>query len=307
MSITLLGPQRFNPILREVLEPHRFDKPYALITAGWQEREEEVQELDEHVQHQTVQLFLHERSDRLFAEYPQFRIEYRRRQSCLRRMQDLYRIQLEGLLEKARLLQVREEEAELLQPALHRSFHLIQSLDEMHLQAIRQIHHEFDQAWPINRLAKLQKEREELAARLENCSAALIAGGHVIVLLNRIRLFGLDLHLARLPLFAWSAGAMVLCQRVVLFHDFPPQGQGNPEVVEQGLGLLPGVVALPHAAKRLKLHDEKRVALFANRFAPDCCLALDPNTCASWQGSDLRALRAISRLSTQGHMVELQP
>jgi len=177
----------------------------------------------------------------------------------------------------------------------------------MHLQAIRQIHREFELAWPVSRLPKLQKEREELAGRLENCSAALIAGGHVIVLLNRIRLFGLDLHLARLPLFAWSAGAMVLCQRVVLFHDFPPQGQGNPEVVEQGLGLLPGVVALPHAGKRLKLHDEKRVALFANRFSPDLALALDPNACAYWQGRELRALKPTARLSTQGHLVELLP
>jgi hypothetical protein len=63
-------------------------------------------------------------------------------------------------------------------------------------------------------------------------------------------------------------------RRVVVFHHSPPQGFGNSEVLDAGLGLVDGVVALPHAHRRLHLDDERRVALLARRFAPDACLAL---------------------------------
>jgi hypothetical protein len=62
---------------------------------------------------------------------------------------------------------------------------------------------------------------------------------------------------------------------VVLYHDSPPQGPGNPEVLESGLGLVRGVIPLPHARVRLRLDDPQRVARFAMRFAPARCVAMD--------------------------------
>jgi hypothetical protein len=46
----------------------------------------------------------------------------------------------------------------------------------------------------------------------------------VAVLVNRLRLFGLGDLVADKTVFAWSAGAMAVSERVVLFHDDPPQG-----------------------------------------------------------------------------------
>jgi hypothetical protein len=74
---------------------------------------------------------------------------------------------------------------------------------------------------------------------------------------------------------AWSAGAMVVCERVILFHDHPPQGPGNAEVLESGLGLVRDVVPLPHARHRLDLDDTEHVALFASRFAPAACIPMN--------------------------------
>ena len=79
----------------------------------------------------------------------------------------------------------------------------------------------------------------------------LIAGGHVAVLVNRLRLFGMRALLGHKPIAAWSAGAMALTTRVLLFHDRPPQGAGNAEIFEHGLDLVPDAVFLPHAATRL--------------------------------------------------------
>ena len=44
---------------------------------------------------------------------------------------------------------------------------------------------------------------------------------------------------------AWSAGAMALTERVVLFHDFVPHGVAQTEVYGAGIGVVPGVVAAP--------------------------------------------------------------
>src|SRR5437764_598914 len=78
------------------------------------------------------------------------------------------------------------------------------------------------------------------AALIRRTSALAIAGGHVAVLLNRLRLFGILALAEGRTIIAWSAGAMAVSDRIVLFHDSPPQGPGNPEVLGAGLGLFPG-------------------------------------------------------------------
>ena len=77
-------------------------------------------------------------------------------------------------------------------------------------------------------------------------------------------------------MIAWSAGAMALTDRIVLFHDRSPQGPGHPEVYGSGLSVLRDVVLLPHARARLLLDDTPRMAVFARRFAPARCVLLEP-------------------------------
>ena len=76
-------------------------------------------------------------------------------------------------------------------------------------------------------------------------------------------------------LAGWSAGAIVLTERVVLYHDSPPQGPGNAEVLERGLSLARNMVALPHAVRRLRLNEPERVSRFARRMLPARCVILD--------------------------------
>jgi hypothetical protein len=83
---------------------------------------------------------------------------------------------------------------------------------------------------------------------------------------------------ARTPVIAWSAGAMALADRIVLFHDRAPQGPGHPEVYGAGLGLVHNLVLLPHARARLLLDDHPRMAVFARRFAPAQCVLLETGT-----------------------------
>lgn len=68
---------------------------------------------------------------------------------------------------------------------------------------------------------------------------------------------------------------MAVTETVVLFHDRVVHGTGGAEVFDHGLALVRGVVALPHARRRLRLGDRRRMALLARRFAPADCLVLD--------------------------------
>ena len=64
----------------------------------------------------------------------------------------------------------------------------------------------------------------------------------------------------------------------MLFHDFGPEGASEAEVFDRGLGRVRGVVALPHARRRLRLDDRDRCAVMARRFTDQHCVLLDDGT-----------------------------
>jgi hypothetical protein len=66
---------------------------------------------------------------------------------------------------------------------------------------------------------------------------------------------------------------MVLCERVVLFYDDPPEGPSEPEVLDRGLGLITSRLVFPHAKRRLRLDNPERLQLLEARFGR--CIGLD--------------------------------
>jgi len=115
-------------------------------------------------------------------------------------------------------------------------------------------------------------------------------------------------NIAAAPLsqvIAWSAGAMALADRIVLFHDRSPQGPGHPEVYGAGLSLLREVVLLPHARARLLLDDAPRMAVFARRFAPARCILLETGARLD-VGSDGAWPPGTRVLAEDGHVTTLE-
>jgi hypothetical protein len=208
----------------------------------------------------------------------------RERQENLGRLQELYRLRLRHELAAARELMAVENDGPILEGQRRAAIRAVRGLDRQHLALIQQMHGAFDARWrPAERVA-VARHRDQLAAILGRSAALAVAGGHVAVLLNRMRLFDLAPLIGARPVVAWSAGAMAVSDRVVLFHDSPPQGQGDPEVLDAGLGYCRGVVPLPHASRRLRLQDRVRVSLFARRFAPSTCVILERGTRLDWAG-----------------------
>ena len=273
--VTLLGPQRLQPTLSPVLESLGVEGPVATITAGWQEREPDDRELHEHLGGRSLNLMLYQRAERVFARDPELSAAHQRRQARLRELQDLYNVRLDHLMAAAYELQRRPGATELLSQARVDAIEAIRSLDAQHLQRVRDLHGEYDQRWQPGERETVIRERREVEAMVRDAPAVAVAGGHVAILLNRLRLFGLEQLAAGKVLVAWSAGAMAISERVVLFHDHPAHGMGNAEVLEVGLGFAPGIVPLPHARTRLRLEDRDRVGVFAARFAPAICVPMN--------------------------------
>ena len=304
-AITLLGPQRLRPTLAATIDRLGIDGRIAAVTAGWQEREAEVDEMREHLGRPVVDLRLHQRCERAFADDPDLFRAHRGRQDRLRAMHRLYRYRLDFALEPARELLRREGDAELLEPERQAAIDAVREMDRCYLERIAHVHRAFEAAHPEGRHPALERQREEVAELIDGAAVLAIAGGHVAVLLNRLRLFRIAELISGLPVIAWSAGAMALAERVVLFHDSPPQGAGNAEVLDQGLGLFSGLLPLPHASRRLRLQDPCRVRLFARRFAPDICLPLDEGDAITCRGGHWRPAGTARSLAEDGHVEEL--
>ncbi len=304
-KVTFLGPQRLHPTLRHEIGRLGVDGPVAAVTAGWQERESEIEYLRAHLKRPVVKLGLYNRAEQLAEEDPELALAHRARQDRLKAIQRLYRYRLDYALEPARELLRREGPPELLEPERQAAIEALRDLDEAHLQRIREVHRDYERKTrPLERSAVL-RHRREIAEILQECVALAVAGGHVAVLLNRMRTFGLGGLIGETPVFAWSAGAMALSERVVLFHDSPPQGPGNPEILDAGLGLFPGLVVLPHADRRLRLEDPARVSILARRFAPAVCVPFDDRAPALvWDADGLHWGEGAQRLAADGRVVQ---
>lgn len=304
--IIVLGPQRLRPMLSRVVVDQGIQGRIAAITAGWQEREDEDDELAEHLSGRTVNLNLYRRAEEVQAADPELAAAYRERQNSIKRAQVLYRLRLDHSMSAIRELMNRSGNSEWLDEELDEAFDEVRRLDDAHLERVSGVHDAFFSEWnPFERPA-VKEHRKELAEILAGCDAVAVAGGHVAVLLNRLKLFGMDELFDDLPILAWSAGAMALGRRVVMFHDFPPQGFGNAEILDSGLGLYRRMLVMPHARRRLKIDNPNRVTELARRFAPRVCVPLDDGDYFQIDGMALWAQTPMRRLTVKGRVERLK-
>lgn len=298
-TVVLLGPQTVSVDAGRALRDLGVTREVALITAGWQEREGEDEDLVARLGVSARNLRLHKRSEEVFAEDQELTVAYKARQERLRHMQDFYRIRLDHADDAAEAIAVRHVEPELLAQEWKVSVEVLKQLDDDHLTRCRRVHGEFDVAWETWARPSVARHRAELQAILAQCGALVIAGGHVASLLNRMRLFGVMDLAAALPVVAWSAGAMVLTDRVVLFHDHPPYGKNIAQVLDVGFAWAPGLVVLPDPRRRIKLDDQGGIARFAQRMAPATCVALDHGASLTLEGGCVKRAAA-DRLTPDG-------
>jgi hypothetical protein len=305
-AVVLLGAQRFDPTLGEAVAELGVRGRIAAITAGWQERELEDEELAEHLGRRTVNLQLHTRGEELFAADPELRAAHRERQEALRHRQDFYRIRLEHQLDADHVIRQRVAPKEILAEQTEASIDSIRDLDRWHLAQCAREHEAFETRLQLRERPSVARHRKEIENIVADCAAIAIAGGHVVTLINRMKLFGIGELAGGRVVFAWSGGAMAISDQVVLFHDDPPQGPGASEVLDAGLGICPGVVVFPEPEKRLRLDRKDLVARMARRFSPAFCLALPARSRLTWRGGRFEGNHGVQWLRADGETVPFE-
>ena len=82
-------------------------------------------------------------------------------------------------------------------------------------------------------------------------------------------------------------------------------GAVDTEVMEGGLGVLPGIVPLPHSKKRVDFKNRVALRLFARRFEPDLCVLLDDGDRIDWDGRGWKPHKGCRRLDRGGEVREV--
>ena len=303
MRVTLLGPQR-RPTVDTVAASLYPQGPVATITAGWQEREPDDGELSKLLGARDVNLRLYQRWLDVQERDPVFAAGERRLAEVLDEVQDGYLIRLDHALQAVYAVQRRGDGLPLGADVLAEAIDTVRELDAAHLLRVGAVRGEFYQELEPHDRPVIAEHRAEVAARLGDAAAAVIAGGHVGVLADVLHLFNIA---ASLPpgVIAWSAGAMALAARIVLFHDRSAHGPGHPEIYGSGLSVFRNVVPLPHARARLLLEDTPRMAVFARRFVPARCVLLENGTRMDTD-QDGTCPPGIRVLATDGRVITLE-
>ena len=271
MTTVVLGPQR-RPTVGAVARALDLPAPVATVTAGWEEREPDDAELDGLLDGRSANLRLHARWQDVLHRDPEFAGAEREHRAWWREQRELYLIALDGPLRGLAEVTRHAGDDRVRGAAQEDARAVVRLVDERHLARVREARAAFVARWRPGEREAVAGHRAEVARVLAASSALVVAGGHVGVLLHVMRLFAVT---PPAVLIAWSAGAMVLAERVLLYHDRAPHDPSPAELLDDGLGRLRGCVLLPHARRRLRTDDAPRMAELAARAAPARCVVLD--------------------------------
>lgn len=296
----MLGPQSPTPNLKQVIDELNIVGPIVSITAGWRDYEGELEDLEADIGQPVEDLRIYHRTEDIFKQEPELLALHRERQDKLLELQRLYQIRLNPTVSAARTILEETGSSSMLLLEQRAAVSQLRALDRHHLRRIATIHREFNARRAEISIPAAAEHLDFVHQKVSQAGLVLIAGGHVAVLLNRIRLFRLESLLAEKPIVAWSAGAMVLGERIVLFHDNAPQGKRNAEVLEAGLGIVKNLIPLPHARHRLDWSRRTRMALFSRRFALSRCCTLDNGSLIRIEGNRIVAASQVSVMTRTG-------
>jgi hypothetical protein len=274
MDVTLLGPQRRVAGARAAVAELIPEGPVATVNAGWREREIDTAELDAVLGGRMLNLELYRRWQQLIEADPAYADAERRLTAHLEDLRGAYQLRLRHGIAAVRAVSQRVDNDPVRAAALADAIAGVRALDTWHVERSGELRRAFYAEVGLGERPSVVDHRHDLARLVADSAGMVFAGGHVGVLLHLLHVFGLAAML-RPPVIAWSAGAMALSPRVVLFGDHAPYGHPDPEVYAEGLGAYGQAIPFPHARRRLRLTDAEHIRLLAARLSPCPALRLD--------------------------------
>ena len=223
MHTVLLGPQRFLTTAGTVVHSVAPDGPVATVTAGWQDREAADDELDEVMGGRSRNLHLYGRLSDVLTTDDHFATEALRHRDAMDELAGIYSLRLQRALDSAYVVARRPARDDIAESAFADAVRGVQDIDAWYLRAVDELYGELETAAPPESSEEIARHRHEVAELLRDATVLAVAGGHVGILLRCLRLFAV-VPSPEVPVVAWSAGAMALTERVVLYNDLGPQG-----------------------------------------------------------------------------------
>ena len=162
---------------------------------------------------------------------------------------------------------------------LRHALRTLEANDDRLLELLRELEdHAFD-AGGIGYVPEWRGARERLERRILEANAIVLFGGQLDPILEGMRLFRLREPLAealrRGAVFvAMSAGAMSLCERVIVYDDFA-ETRRDFQLYDRGLGLVRDLQLFPHCMDRIHTDDADNLAYLAHRFRHRVCVGLN--------------------------------
>lgn len=312
-TIYILGPQSSIPNLPKTINRFVPTGPLGLISAGWRHSEGEFSALSRELSREIKHLPLYQWFDELGNKEPTLAARSKERQKQIKAYKAAYRLQLHSALGLwSRLQELEEDLPNIYAPDVLDGCKFVKQIDNRAIERLNDIRAQFSDLETPWKHPSVHDYYSQIKESLQGCSGLLIAGGHVALLRNRMYFFGLHQLIQEFlaegkPVFAWSAGAMAITSRIILYYDDPPFGKGIPEVLDTGIGNIPQMIFLPHAQTRLRLNNTKRCQQFAMRFAPDICLTLEPGALLAWKDGfmhNIGDLEASKRIDETGDLKE---
>ena len=179
---------------------------------------------------------------------PEYAEAERAHRAALAEQQELHLVQLDGVLGALREVARRGGSGPRVRDEARADAEaVVRLVDDRHLARVAQERAAFADRW--------RPAEREAVARHRAAVAAVLAGARGAGRRGRARrgagprAAAVRASAGRPTVVAWSAGAMALTDRVLLFHDRTANGPSHAEFADVGLGWIPGAVLLPHARR----------------------------------------------------------
>jgi peptidase E len=162
---------------------------------------------------------------------------------------------------------------------LRRAFRTLESNDDHLFELLGEIERRaFDNAG-VGYHPGFRATKDRLERRILSASTIFLFGGRLDLLLGALRFFRLrDAFVEALrrgaQIVAVSAGALVLCERVIVYDDFAETPR-DFQLYDRGLGIVQDIQVLPHCMERIQTDDSDNLAYLARRFRHHACVGLN--------------------------------
>lgn len=164
--------------------------------------------------------------------------------------------------------------------------HLVALLRELEQRAFDEAGLTYNAAW--------RAARKRLERRILSANSIVLFGGRLDLLLDGLRFFRLREPMVEAlrrgaQFVAMSAGAMVLCERVIIYNDMAETPR-DFQLYDRGLELLRDLQLFPHCMERIQTDDPDNLAYLARRFRHHVCVGLNERSFLLFEQSPRRAL-----------------